>query len=234
MNIEQRFPTPEPPQKRRRLVIDLPQPGRARVARQRSRRLPTVVAIVGTVIVLITAVGAGGVYFWWEHYKTTPAYSLAVIVDACQRHDKVLIDQIADSDKIVDSLAAQVTDKAVARYGAAASPVVRKRIEALVPALLPSVKQNIQAAFEKRVQEIFEKSEPKPFVVLAIGLPYLVNIALDGESAKVSASTRDQQIVLILRRNGERWKVTAMKDDTVVQHVVDSIIKDFPAVGQIK
>ncbi|MGH9970639.1 MAG: hypothetical protein ACREBG_23010 [Pyrinomonadaceae bacterium] len=225
---------PDEPQSRRRLVIDLSPPGGKKDLRQRSRRWPKVVAILGMALVMVAGLASGAVYFWWEHYKTTPAYSLALLVDACQRNDTAVIDQIADTDKIVDNLAAQVTEKTVARYGAAAGPAVRRRVESLVPALLPSVKQSVQTAFAKRLQEIFEKSEPKPFVVLAIGLPYLVNISAEGDSAKVTAVGSDQRIELSLRRNGERWRVTGMKDDIVVQRIVDDIIKEFPAIGQIK
>lgn len=225
---------PDEPQSRRRLVIDLSPPGRQKVLLQQSRRWPKVVAVLGMTLVVVGGLAAGAVYLWWEHYKTTPAYSLAVLVDACQRNDTAMIAQIADTDKIVDSLAAQVTEKTVARYGAGAGPAVRRRVESLVPALMPSVKQSVQDAFARRMQEIFEKSEPKPFVVVAIGLPYLVNISAEGDSATVTPVGPDQRIELSLRRDGDRWKVTGLKDDIVVQRIVDSIIKEFPAIGQIK
>ena len=103
-----------------------------------------------------------------------------------------------------------------------------------MPALLPSLKESVRGALTKRVREISERSEPTPFVVLAIGLPYYVDIIAESDSAKVKAPVRDQQIELTLKRNGDRWKVVAMKDDAVVQSIVDDIIKDFPAVGQFK
>ena len=46
-----------------------------------------------------------GAFLWWQHYQTTPAYSLAVLVDAAQRNDMTGVDKIVDTDKIVDNFA---------------------------------------------------------------------------------------------------------------------------------
>ncbi|HYN25828.1 MAG TPA: hypothetical protein VES69_12375, partial [Pyrinomonadaceae bacterium] len=185
-------------------------------------------------IVLVAVLAAAGGYLWWRHYRTTPAYSLALLVDAVQRDDATVVNEIVDIDKIVDGLATEVTEKSVARYGGTLSPVQRKRIEALVPGLLPSVKQSVRDSLGKRLQEISEESEPKPFVILAIGLPYLVKITTDGDTARAIVPVQDREIELTLQRNGERWRVAAMKDDNVVPRIVDDIIKDFPAIGPLR
>lgn len=220
------------PERRKRLVISFEQPRGAKVStRKRGRRWPKLLAALGIVIVTVTVLAAGGAFLWWQHYKTTPAYSVALLVDAVQRNDVVVVGQIVDVDKIVDNLAGEVTQKTVARYGATLSPALRGRVEALVPSLLPSVKQKVHDSLVKRLREISEKSEPKPFVILAIGLPYLVDITRDGDSAKAIAPLQDREIELTLQRNGDLWRVTAMKDDTVVQGIVDDIIREFPAIG---
>jgi hypothetical protein len=220
------------PEKRKRLVISFEQPRGAKVtSRKRGSRWPKLLAALGIVMVTLAVLAVGGAFLWWQHYKTTPAYSLALLVDAVQRNDVVVVNQIVDVDKIVDNLAGEVTQKTVGRYGATLSPALRGRVEALVPSLLPSVKQKVHDSLVKRLQEISEKSEPKPFVILAIGLPYLVDITREGDSARAIAPLQDREIELGLQRNGDLWRVTAMKDDTVVQHIVDDIIREFPAIG---
>lgn len=220
------------PERRKRLVISFEQPLGAKVStRKRGRRWPKLLAALGIVIVTVALLAAGGAFLWWQHYKTTPAYSLALLVDAVQRNDVVVVGQIADVDKIVDNFAGEVTQKTLARYGATLSPVLRGRVEALVPSLLPTVKQKVHDSLVNRLREISEESEPKPFVILAIGLPYLVDITRDGDSARAIAPLQDREIELILQRNGDLWRVTAMKDDTVVQSIVDDIIREFPAIG---
>lgn len=223
------------PHGRKRLVISFEQPGpvRARAAR-RGRRWPKLLAALGVIVILVGAAAVAGGYIWWQNYTTTPAYSLALLVDAVQRNDLTVVNEIVDIDKIVDSLAAEVTEKSVARYGGTLNPKQRKRVEVLVPGLLPGVKQSVRDSLVERLQEISRESEPKPFIILAIGLPYLVKITTEGDTARAIAPVQDREIELTLQRNGERWKVEAIKDDSVAPRIVDDIIKDFPAIGPLK
>ena len=98
----------------------------------------------------------------------------------------------------------------------------------------PGVKQTVRDVFAKRVQEISHKSEHKPFAVVAIGLPYFVNITTNGDTAKIVTVPRDRLVELTMERYGERWKVTAIKDDPIVQRIVDELIGDLPAIGRLK
>lgn len=183
---------------------------------------------------LVSALAVGGVYFWWQSYKTTPAYSLAVLLDASQQKDVSVVTEIIDTNQIIDNLAPRISEKTIARYGATLNSAKRKRVEAMVPALLPKVKESAGATLSKWVEELFDKSEPKPFVVLALGLPYLVNITPDGDTAKVTAPVADRKVEFVMRRNGERWKIVGINDDAVVDQIVDNLISEFPAIGQIK
>jgi hypothetical protein len=223
------------PQSRNRFVISLEQPHGAKgPVKRRGRRWPKIVAGLGIIVLLVVVLAAAGGFLWWRHYQTTPAYSLALLVDAVQRNDMNLVNEVVDIDKIVDGLAAEVTEKSVARYGGTLGPQQRRRVEALVPGLLPGVKQNVRDSLVKRLREISEESKPKPFIVLAIGLPYIVKITTDGDTATAVAPAPDRKIELTLQRNGERWKVEAMKDDSVVPRIVDDIMKDFPAIGPLR
>jgi len=184
-------------------------------------------------IFTVALLAAGGGYFWWQYYQTTPAYSLALLIDAAQRNDLALVEQIVNSDRIVDNLASRIAERTAARYGASLKPAMRKRVEALVPALLPRVKESARPVFAKRVQEMFGRSEPKPFIVLAIGLPYFLEITSEGDEAKVTAPELDHNVELVLRRESERWRIVAINDDVVVERLVDGIISEFPAIGEV-
>ncbi|CAN5592122.1 hypothetical protein BH20ACI3_BH20ACI3_29680 [soil metagenome] len=223
------------PKNRNRLIICFEQPRVAQAAFRRGGGLwPKLAAALGVIIVLVVFLAAAGGYLWWLYYRTTPAYSLALLVDALQRNEVTVVNEIVDIDKIVDSLAAEVTEKSIARYGGTLSTQQRRRVEALVPSVLPGVKQSIRDSLAKRLQEISEEYKPKPFTILAIELPYLVRIATDGDTAKALVPAKDREIELILRRNGERWKVAAVKDDLFVPRVVDGIMKEFPAIGPLR
>jgi hypothetical protein len=175
---------------------------------------------------------AGGIFLWWQHYQTTPAYSLAVLVDAAQRNDMATVDTILDTDQIVDNFAGQVTDKAASRYGGALAGLARKQIESLAPQLMPTIRENFRDALVIRVKEISAKGGHKPFIVLAIALPYFMNVAVSGDTAKASALVQDQQVELDLRRAGDSWKVMAVRDDALVQRIIDQVVKELPVIGQ--
>jgi len=225
--------------RRRRFVIDLddslgagPRSGPL-VTQSRRRRWPKVLAILGMLFVAVVAAAAGGIYLWWLHYQTTPAYSLALLIDAVQRNDMATVDQLVNTDQIVNNLASQVTEKTAARYGATLNAATRRRVETLVPGLLPRAKEDARDALAKRVREFSRNSESTPFIVMAIGLPYLVTITDEDDVANVTGP-ETKQLELTMRRAGDRWKVTGLKDDALVQRIVDKIITDFPALGKLK
>src|SRR5712691_1823065 len=219
--------------RRNRIVIDLEQAG-GKGTPTHGRRWRKVPAVLGVIVVAMVVPAAAAAYLWWAHYKTTPAYSLALLVDAAQRDDMATVDQQVDTDKILNDLAGKVTEKTVSRYGSILSSPARSRLEGLINSLLPGVKQTVRDVFAKRVQEISHESEHKPFAVVAVGLPYFVNITTKGDTAKIVTAPRDRLVELTMERYGERWKVTAIKDDPIVQRIVDELIRDLPAIGQMK
>ena len=194
-------------------------------------RWPTILAILVFVLLLVVVLIAAGTFFWWRHYQTTPAYSLALLVDAAQRNDMAEIDQLVDMDKIISNLSATASDKAAARYGPTLNPTMRQRVSALVTVLLPRLKQSIRAELSTRMREI--QTEQKPFIVLALSLPYLVNITNDGDNARITATVQDRPVELTMQRSEERWKVSAIKDEQLTQRLVDDLMKDLPAIRQL-
>lgn len=198
----------------------------------RKSRVGKVLAILGITVVVIVLLVAGGGFLWWRHYQTTPTYALALLVDAAQRNDIATVDTIADIDKIVDNLAAQVTDKAAGRYGVALSGDMRKTIEARVPGLLPSIKRQVRNAVAERIKKISAQADRKPFFVVAVVMPYFVHVTtVGGEIADATITAQDRQVELELLRNGDVWKLVAVKDDALVQQLVDNLIKELPAIG---
>lgn len=188
-------------------------------------------AVIGLLFVALLLALAVGAFLWWQHYQTTPAYSLALLVDAAQRNDMPGVDKIVDTDKIVDNFAAQVMEKAAGRYGGALSGEVNKTIRARVPTLLPLIKQQVRDAVTARVKELSAKADQKPFIFVAVAMPYFVDVATEGDKASAIASIHDQQVKLDLEHSGDVWKVVAVHDDALVQQMVDQVIKQLPAIG---
>ena len=218
--------------RRKRIVIDFDnkQPGLAGQSPQRKKsRLSRVLLIFALLVVGISVLAVVVGFVWWQRYKTTPAYSLALLVDAAQKGDLATVDQIVNSDKITTSLTRELAEKASGRYGMALEATARQRIESLVPALMPLMRENVRAEVVKTVADVSKDTARRPFFIIALALPYAVNITSENDTAKVKVPNRDTE--LNLARNGQRWQIVGIKDASVVQRLVDRLAEDLPAIA---
>jgi hypothetical protein len=192
------------------------------------RRLPVALIVIASLLLLLIV---GGIIFW-QYYKTRPAYSLALVVDSAHRNDAAAFDSVVDTARVVESFAPQVIDQATGRLGTALTPEMRRRVEALVPALLPNVLEGVRGQVMLEVKELTTRAEGKPFFLLALYLPYILDITQEGDTAIARAEQGDRKLELMLQRTPEkRWKVVAVKDDALAKRIVDDISKDLPAIG---
>jgi hypothetical protein len=222
---------------RKRIVINLDQQN-ANAGSQRVRPAPRsgrlwlkVLAVLAVLVLVVVAAAAIGGFFWWRHYQTTPAYTLALIIDAAQRDDMAEFQARIDDEAIARNMIATVSERAAGRYGLAINATLQKQIDVLMPTLLPRLKETIHQEVAKEIKEFASKSEPKPFVVVALAVPTLMTITNDDQTAKASTTINDRTVELSLQRDSDRWKVTEFKDDVLIQRVVDSVMKELPAIG---
>ena len=217
-----------------RIVINLdgPRTEGTKPARKR-RRWPRVLAILALLVLVIVVVAAVGGFFWWRHYQSTPTYTLTLLVDAAQRNDLAEMQKHLNDDEIARNMVTSVSQKAAGRYGYALNSSIQQQIDSLVPSVLPRLKQTIHDEVVKEMQAFASKSEPRPFIVLLVTVPSLVNVATEGNTAKAKASLSERTIELTMQRDADRWKVTEFKDEVVVQHIVDSVMKELPAIGSV-
>ena len=229
-----------PPQKRSRIVVNLDRAGEGMPpspqgqppgqqffggVRKKRKKWPLV---LGSVLLLLVVGG----FIFWQIYKTRPSYSLALLVDAAQRNDTAAFDSVMDTGQVVQSFAPQVVNEATGRLGTALTPQMRQRIEALVPTLIPNVAENLRTEVMKHVREKTARAEGKPFFLIALLMPFIVDIKTEGDTATVAAKSGDQNFELLMQRTPEkRWKVVGVKDDALAKRVVDDIARYLPAIG---
>ena len=223
---------------RQRIVINVDGPPSEATKRVRTRggkgsRL-RVLAILTVFVLVVVVVAVAGGFLWWRHYQSTPTYTLTLLIDAAQRNDPAEFQKRINDDEIAKNMVASVSQKAAARYGLAFNSSVQERIDNLVPSLLPRLKQTIHDEVVKQIKEFASKSEPKPFILLVVAVPRLITVTTEGNTARVTAPLSDRTIELTMQREAELWKITAFKDERVVQRVVDSVMRELPAIGSIQ
>src|SRR5258708_10927868 len=180
--------------RRNRIVITLDKARadeQGRVPAQRSRsRVGRVLGFIAIVLVIVIIGALAGGYFWWRHYQAQPAYSLALLVDAAQRNDSAEIDRLLEMDKITTDFVTQVK--------------VRVPGSALLPAqveqtLTPKLKPTVREELIKQVQRLTERAAGKPFPLVALAVPYFVDIKQSGNAATAEIKLQDEQIKLTMQ-----------------------------------
>ena len=224
---------------RKRIVIDLNSPASAgspgsRAAAKKSRRWLRVLGILFVLMLVVAGVVAIAGFLVWRHYQSTPSYALALMIDAAQRGDVGEFQKRLDEEEIARNMVTAVSEKAAARYGLALSNNVKLQIDNTMPTMLQAIKPTIRDEVAKEIQAFAAKSKPQPFILLMIGVPSLMKITTEGDAANASAMLNDRKFELAMRNGGDGWKVTGYKDDVVVQRVVDRVMSQLPAIGQLE
>jgi len=208
--------------RRNRIVIPLDnaRADEGRVRARRSGRAGRVLGFIAIVLVVVIIGALAGGYFWWRHYQGRPAYSLALLVDAAQRNDGAEIDRLLDMDKITNDFVSQVKAKIP---GASLLPA---QIE---QTLTPNLKPTVRDELIKELQRLTEQAKGKPFPLVALAVPYLVDVKQNGNAATAEMKLQDQKVKLTMQADAAgNWQTVAIQDDKLAELIADSVKKNLP------
>ena len=181
-----------------------------------------IVLLVLSVVVAVV-VGVAG-YFYWNNFKSKPAYSLALLIDAAGRNDQKEIDELFDTDRVVEDYVAEVKEQA------GKSPILigplKQILEQYIKQNMPQIKEKAREEVKTRIKEIGVLAEGKPFIVYALVLPWVIDIKEEGDKANATISTPTNQIELKMERNGDKWKIVGARDDQAVNRIVERVLRE--------
>ena len=216
--------------KRNRIVINFNDPaasGQDGAPRRRSSRRGTARVLGAIVILLVLIMGgliAGG-FFWWRHYQASPAYSLALLVDATQRNDRQAIDSILDTDKIATDFVSQI------RARVPASAIWASQIDLTKMSSSAKVKETLHDQLVKELQRLTDVAAGKPFVIIALAVPRFADIKQENNVAHATVNLKDEQIQLTMAQTGDRWRVTAVQDEKLARMLAQAMVNNLPTNG---
>lgn len=187
-------------------------------------------AILGVLLFIIVIGAAAGGYFWWQHFKGQPGYALALLVDAAQHNDQDEMNRILDMDKIAENFVADVRSRVTG--SSIVNSLAPGQFDQLAANLTPKLKDTLRESLPPEIQRVTEPAKGKPFILVAVGVPYFATIQRNGASAVVDLKFKDEPIQLTMQQNGDAWRVTSIKDDRLTNIIADAAKKGLSQRAQ--
>ncbi len=184
-------------------------------------------ALLGAVL-LIAAVGG---YFYWQSYKYTPQYSLALLIDAARRGDQTTVDRLVDSDAVVDDFMPQITDKAIELYGRGLPPQALAKVAQVAAPILPIVKERAKAELPRVIREKTDKFANVPFAAIVLGADRYLEITREGDTAFVKSKIADRPLEVKMKRNGDKWQIVGLTDEPLATRIAQKIGQEIILVA---
>src|SRR5436305_10757265 len=128
-------------------------------------------------VVIVTAAGC----LYWRSLKSTPQYSLALLIDAARRDDKQQVGDLVDTDKVVDSFIPEIIDSAVQIYGRGLPPQTIANLMVVAQPIMPALKDRARIELPKVIRDRTSKFDRLPFAAIVIGADRYLDIKFNGD-----------------------------------------------------
>ncbi|CAN5274160.1 hypothetical protein BH20ACI2_BH20ACI2_00960 [soil metagenome] len=187
--------------------------------------------IAGLILISIAAAAVLGGFIYYQGFKGTPQYSLALLIDAAKRNDEAQVAALIDIDGIVDDFVPQITDKAIDLYGRGQTPNMLSKIQELAKPLLPAVKDRARAELPRVIRERTERFGYVPFSAMVLGADRYLDITVSGDTAVVSSKLRDHPLQLKMRRDGQLWRIVGVSDEQLATDIARKIGQEIISIA---
>ena len=185
--------------------------------------LATVFAIAGCVVL------CGLIY--WHYLKSTPQYSLALLVDAAKRNDQSSVATLVDSDAVVEGFLPQVVEKAAEIYGRGQPDAVVQRAMRVAAPLMPAAKQKARAELPGLIRRETAKFGDVSFPLMVLGASRYLDIRVDGDKALVKRKGPEQSLEVTMVRQGNHWRIISVRDDQTAGEIAKRIGQEIIAIS---
>lgn len=195
-----------------------------------SRAKKFVIGLIVTILLAAAAFGIGA-YFYWQSLKRTPQYSLALVVDAAKENDQATVNELVDIDAVVDDFLPQITGKAVELYGRGVAPDIIQRVAQIAAPVMPAIKDRARGELPNAIRRKTAEFGFVPFGAMVLGAEQYLDIAVDGDDATVKSKLPDHDFEVKMKRDGERWKIVAVKDEKLATAIAQRVGQEIIAIA---
>ncbi len=197
---------------------------------RRSRFKKVVLIVLGSLLAIALVAGVG-FYFHWQSLKSTPQYSLALIVDAAKRNDQTTVNRLVDIDAVVDDFLPQITDKAVELYGRGLPPTIVQQVARVAAPVMPAIKDRAREELPAAIKQKTSEFGYVPFEAMVLGAGRYLDIEVDGDSATVKSLIPEQGFEVRMKRDGSKWKIVGVKDDKLATNIAQRVGQEIIAIA---
>ncbi|MEO8041042.1 MAG: hypothetical protein ABI646_00410 [Acidobacteriota bacterium] len=183
------------------------------------------------VLAAIFIFGFVGGYLYWQSFKNTPQYSLALLVDAARRNDQAEVDHFVAVDSIVDEFMPQITGKAVEIYGRGLPPQTIARVARVATPVMPALKERARVQLPNLIRKKTKRFESVPFAALVLGAGRYLDIKENGDTATVRSKLPEHSFEVRMQRSGSEWKIVGVRDEALATEIAQKVGQEIIAVA---
>ncbi|MFL6467410.1 MAG: hypothetical protein ACJ72Z_05585 [Pyrinomonadaceae bacterium] len=184
---------------------------------------------IGAIVFLVIGLAIGG-FVYWQSLKSTPQYSLALLVDAARRDDQAEVAELVDSDAMVDDLLPQVIEKAAEIYGRGQPKTVIQKATVAATPLLPAVKEKARAELPGLIRRETSRFGNVWFPLMVLGANRYLDIRFEGETAFVNSKKSEEATEVKMVRNGGKWKIVGVRDERLASEIARRVGQEIIAL----
>lgn len=188
-------------------------------------------AIIAVSLLAIVLIGGVGCWLYYQSFKGTPQYSLALLIDAAKRGDRPAVDELVDTNAVVDDFVPQVLNKATELYGRGLPPETIARLTAIARPLLPAVKARATAELPRVIRRRTEGFGNVPFIAMVLGADRYLDIAVDGDTAIVKSRLPGHPLEARMQRRGDKWRIVGVKEEQLATDIARTIGEQLIALA---
>jgi hypothetical protein len=175
---------------------------------------------VGLVLVFVAGIAA---FIYWQSLKSTPQYSLALLVAAARSGDQEAFDQLVDTNAVVDDFVPQVTGKAAELYGRGIPDVILSQLTTVAAPLMPSIKARARTELPSVIRRETDRFGEVPFAAMVVGADRYLEITTQGDFATVRSKLPEHDFEVKMRQNGTKWQVVGVRDEELSTRIAQAI-----------
>ena len=91
--------------------------------------------------------------------------------------------------------------------------------------------ETLRVALPAEIQRVSEPAKGKPFFLIAMAVPYFVDIKQDSKSATGDIKMNNEQIQLVMEPGENNWRIVSIKDDRLAGIIAEAARKGLSTKG---